>query len=546
MRSSLMLAAVVILGVVGWCAGQEASKTADEIRHEATRPNENEEGRALPLLSHWNSGVHPTAVGWGPDQQMRLIEQGHFLLPWFQHPYFDSTLDPAAGRITIEYYRAALEKCRDLKLPIVFICTEWDIVLSREPFYSLPPEQNPNVIGRDGKVLKQMDPLGPVEPWLQAGRLWTDSALMKELQELYPDPPLVIFLSNNEHPRLRWTEVETSERYVRKYGEGRDDNFKRKVVADGFIERYRALQEGMRQGLVSKAWKTNARFVAYDAFGPPHFGRWGGWKEYSLYVPGRIDPGPLMWDGASTSYYTHNWNPSTDYTVWSPQIEFMNQVFQLDEAYKLNPNFWYELSIWDGYTDGRTVPAEPDDKRKYYQSLGQTYTPERYGAFAQFGMWLLRPRVVREFRMHDQSWEDCKPYFMALAGAVDRVHTNPTLRQWWRTGQLAPNRARRHPYQNDIPAEYAKADRWFLLEADCNPKEKTWESFWTVPVFSLALTRGEAPHREWLVYAHAPLGDHRDVTLTIPSYGTIKVDVSVGGSFYVVDEKARTVAPITD
>ena len=100
-------------------------------------------------------------------------------------------------------------------------------------------------------------------------------------QEWYPDPPLVLFISNNEHGKLAWTKAEQSQRYLDQYGRGRPDDFKRKVVADGWIERYGALMAGMRAGLASPAWKKNARFIGYEAFGPPHFGRWGGWKEYS-------------------------------------------------------------------------------------------------------------------------------------------------------------------------------------------------------------------------------------------------------------------------
>ena len=171
---------------------------------------------------------------------------------------------------------------------------------------------------------------------------------MKQLQEWYPDPPLVILLSNNEHAKLSWKHVETDQRYLAKYGKRRDDDFKRKVVGDGWIERYRALQQGMRAGLVNPQWQKAAVFVGYDAFGPPHVGRWSGWPESSLHTTGRIAPDPLMWDGGSPSYYAHNWNPSTDYTGWSPQVEFQNLVFMQNEAYRLNPKFWFELSTWDG------------------------------------------------------------------------------------------------------------------------------------------------------------------------------------------------------
>jgi hypothetical protein len=370
---------------------------------------------------------------------------------------------------------------------------------------------------------------------------------MQAIQEWYPDPPLVVFLSNNEHPRLTWAQAETCQAYLDRYGRGRDDDHKRRVIAEGWIERYRALQDGLRQGLTKPTWRERARFVGYGAFGLEHLGRWAGWKTYSQYVPGRLDPGPLAWDGGSPSYYTHNWNPSTDYTTWSPQIEFMNDVALQQEVRRLNPEFWLELSVWDGHCAG-----QKDDKRALYRHLGQPYTPERYAAWIQFGMWLLRPRCVREFRGWTEPWsgapdhEAAEPYFLALLGAVDRVHTNRALRAWWRRGELVPNRAHPHPYQCDIPPELRTADRWFLLDADVNPQEYPWETFWQVPVFALALTRGQPPEREWLIYAHAPLGDRSGVTLTIPGYRTVNVPVPLAGAFFEVREKTGQVQPVTE
>lgn len=536
------LTAVLSCALQG-AAAADVTTVADEIRTQAVASQQSEEGHPLPLAAHWTSGVWPQARGWAPDKQMELIAEGHHLLPWFQHPNLEDGRDPL-GEIGMAYYEGPLEKCRALNLPVSFVTTEWDYLLSEEPNMSLSADKNPNVVTIDGKILKELDPFGPVEIWRQTGRRWTDNAQMRKLQELYPDPPRIIFLSNNEHPRLLWTEAEKSARYMKLYGAGRDDNFKRKVIGEGFIERYRALQEGMRDGLVNQNWKEKSMYIGYETYSAPFFARWPGWYDYTLYTPGSMGPGPLMWDGSSSSYYTHNWNPSTDYTVSSPQIEFMNCVFQLAEAYKRNPEFWYELSIWDG-----SFPAEaakPDDKVEYYKKLGQTYTPERYGGYVQFGMWLIRPRVVREFRMHYHPWDEGGAAFMDLVAGVDRVYTNETLREWWKHGTLVPNHARTHPYQSAVPKEYGNVDRWFLLDADCNPREKDWESFWTIPVFSLALTRGEKGHREWLVYAHAPLGDRKDVTLTVPSYGPITVDVTVGGSFYVVSEKDKTVTPVQD
>jgi len=303
----------------------------------------------------------------------------------------------------------------------------------------------------------------------------------------------------------------------------------------GWIERYRALQEGMREGLLSPAWRKNAKFIGYEAFGPAHFGRWGGWMEYSLYTRGRIDPNPLAWDGGSPSYYVHNWNPSTDYTVWSPQIESMNWPFMLAEARRLNPDFWWEVSVWDGHQ-----PGKDSDMRKVYARRGQTFTPRRYAGCVQFGMWLLRPRVVREFRGWVHPAEEMKPWLTAIVASVDRVHRSGTLVRFWRKGRLVANPAGKHPYQRKIPAEYKDAERWFLLDTSLTPN-RPWKLSTELPVFAVALADGRKPRRRWLVYAHAPVKPRKDVRITVPGHGAVTVDVAVGGSFHVMDEKAGTV-----
>ena len=55
------------------------------------------------------------------------------------------------------------------------------------------------------------------------GRVWTDNLFLKKIQEWYPDPPLVLFISNNEHSKLQWSEVEMSKRYLDTYGPGKTE-----------------------------------------------------------------------------------------------------------------------------------------------------------------------------------------------------------------------------------------------------------------------------------------------------------------------------------
>ncbi len=462
-----------------------------------------------------------------------MIRRGYPLLPWFTFPPAELSEGSAARRLP--YYEAALRQCAEWRLPITLVGTQWDASLyGDDRFRGLPPEENPNWVDETGKVRKKISPFGPVGPWVEVGRFWTDTPLMRKLQELYPDPPRIIFLSNNEAGRLRWHEVETSKRFLEAHGKGKDGDFKRKVVGDGWIERYRAMQRGMREGLAREAWRKGVKFVGYDAFGPAHLGRWGGWAQYSLHGGGRIAPDPLMWDGGSPSYYTHDWNPSTDYRVWSPQVESMNWVFMLEEALRLNPEFWFELSIWDGDIPGK------QGKIDFYLKAGQAFSPDRYRGFCQFGMWLLTPRVMREFRGYLDTRERVGTRFEAMAEGVRLVHEDPVLTRFWRKSDLVPNGAHPHPYQSDIPEEWSSRDRWFLLDTSLDPP-RPWKLETELPVFALARAAGGPGGREWLVYAHAPLGDRAGMELTVPAFGPVRANVAVGGSFLWVKEKDRSV-----
>ena len=516
-------------------ASGKITAVADEIRHEAALSNNSESGFPLPLAAHWNTGSR--MGGFSPVYQMLMIEQGHYLLPWFSLPSPWSTESVSNNG----YYEKAIKKAAELRLPISFISTQWESPLTDSmKYFFLPGPENPNFVDTKGVIHKKVSPFGPEPLWREVGEKWTTSEIVRKFQEWYPDPPLVLFVSNNEHGKLVWHEVENSSKYMAKYGSGRDDNFKRKVVGDEWVKRYRELQGGMRAGLIAPGWSEHSKFIGYEAFGTRAFGRWTDWLQYSLFSPGRIEPWPLAWDGASLSYYVDNWSPVTDHTVMSPQIEAMNWVFMRDEAWHLNKDFWVEMSTWDGH-----LPGTADDKREYYRKNGTKFSPERYEGYVQFGMWLLRPRIVREFRDHLSKVTKDEPYFMSVVNSVDRVHDNPVLRKFWRKGSLVENKNNLHPYQINIPNEYKTVGRWFLLDTDLDPK-RPWDLNTNIPVYSLALVLGDKPNREWLLYAQSPLKNFNNVKITITDYAPVNITVSPHGVFYYVKEKNSVVTKLAD
>ncbi len=506
---------------------------AEAIRLEALRPNNDTLGRPLPLASRWGIEMYngkgyerpaPFLLEW----QVKQIESGRHILPFIDvHPH---TFDALSGD------KAAVEACGRLKLPLSLLAPQWEKYLSELPAYlNLPPEENPNVVGPDGRIERRVSPMGPVKWWTDVGKKFTSETperpgRIRALQKWYPDPPLVAWISNNEHGKLGWNEAEKDRRYLSRHGAGRPAEFRKKTFGGAWLERYRALQEGMRQGLESAAWRERSIFVGYDAFLGYDTFRWGGWTDYCFHEAGKsaespLWPFPQMWTGASPSYYAHDWNGSTDKTLWSPQVGCMSWPFMVEEAIGINPNFWWEISTWDGSVK----------KREFYaKGEGRPYTPERYQGYIQFGMWLLRPRVVREFQFYETSTELIRTHFLKICDAVDRVHAHPVLRRFWRKGELVPHQSQKHPWQANVPPAWRDKHRWFLLDASANPPYP-WTDLGThIPVFAIALSLGMGADREWLLYAHSPVKACKDVEVTLPGFGRLRIDTAPEGVFYHV------------
>jgi len=513
-----------------------------EIQAEVVKLPGDSEGNPLPLAATWA----PLANNFSPDYQLSLIRQGHHLLPCFIFPYADTQWGgenaqlPRYRQMRLDnfnqYFAPALREAARLKLPLSFQRFQFEMELTTDKkYFELPSEENPNVIGLDGKIQKMVDPMGPLEPWRRLGCEQVTSMCWKLAQEIYPDPPIVMLLSNNEHPVLNFHDAEKSRRFVDKYGTGTPVALRQKVFAEEMIRHYRALQQGMCEGLLNETWRKNVRFVAYENFGPSELGRYGGWLGSNTFDvgAGRLTWPHLAWDGSSPSYYTHNWlGVLTDYTSCSMQIEAMNWVFMLKDAFRENPNFWFELSTWDGDTGAF------GGKRAQYAGRGQLYDADRYEGMLQFGLWLTRARALRDFR-YLESLAYAEPYFLANIHAVDRVYASPVLRKFWHQGVLVPNPERQHPYHTALSDAVKAKERWYLLKTNLEPAGADWGLTTEIPVFALALVMGQAPNREWLLFAHAPRGARPGVRVTLPDYGEVAVDASVTGAFYHVREQNR-------
>ena len=92
----------------------------------------------------------------------------------------------------------------------------------------------------------------------------------------------------------------------------------------------------------------------------------------------------------------------------------------------------------------------------------------------------------------------------------------------------------------------------YMLDADANPAD-VWTPlpypayfYRQVTVYAMARVRHEAPQRQWLIYAQAPVESVSGVTVTVPGYAqqVVLPTVTPGGNYYLVDEAAQTVAAV--
>lgn len=507
----------------------------DEIRTTAMAPNNGTNGRALPLAGGWQTGWYK--YNWGdnrggtllePNYIISLIEKQHHLLVNIEHrgPGDATTFYSA-------YMQDALNYLEQKNQPIAIGGTQYEQNLYlKEPYLSLPSSTSPRVLDyTTQQLLNKLTAFPPaLSKWYDVGNDWIDgSDGMDMLQSIYPNPPKVIFLSNNESQKHSWTAAETDQRYRNLYGTGQSDNFKRQKFAEGWTNCYSEMFEGMRTGFNAN-WLNNSIFAGYDNSGAWEcFGRWSGWTAYSLHYSNKITWEQNVWDGGSMSYYLHNAaGGNTDFRVQSMQVAAQNRVFMLEDQLTDNSDFWHELSTWRGSATHRDWLVN---------IMGQTYDGLRYKGMVQFGMWLLTPRVVRHFTDNwnvDRETEGFE-YFDAVMDAVDRVHTDPVLKKFWQSGTLVENTTRSHPYQSAIPTDFASRQRWFQLNTNLDPATP-WSLTTEIPVFAIARVIGATPNREWLVYAHSPLLDRTGVEITLPGYGVVTTDVLREGIFVRVKE----------
>jgi hypothetical protein len=525
---------------------------ADQIRDATTAPNggyllcpwDSDNDHPLPLASHWAVGVN--ANGFNPAYQRSLFEAGRHFLPWFGMPTPDA--DNLFPRPDVDV--PFLQFCRDNDLPIsVNHGGQWQFMLYKNgsPYRDLtkyPLEQNPcqvyetapGVYATYGKASPLMAEFtDDLTPFRDCGVKWATSSPFAKFRTIYPNPPKVLMISNNEgveidpnndapNKTLELNDV----RWTMKWGTDKNLQFKlnrfdelwRKCYTDNLFSAW-------RDAMAEPAWKRGL-FIRYHkaGFGPWLVGRSSA--PLPIFPNCGISSTPHYWDGVSNNYYL--WKNFPDDTIDAVQVGLMSQVFARDDNLRMKREFWSELLVSE--ENGATTSDQKD--------AATWITPHRYLGCIQFGLWLLRPRVLREYRGAQVSVAQNGDFFTAVLDAVDHVWENPTLETFWKRGRLVANDAyweggkgydptkfdHGTPYiRPTLPEQFRGKRRWFRLDVTAPYNDDANRASWSIKttaspcrIWPMVLEMGTAPHREWLVYIYSPQGDVAGVKVVIPGF----------------------------
>lgn len=544
MRLFLLLLLLLLLPWQTQALPWAVQAVIDEVAKDYDDPG----GYPLPVGAHWHRDTMD--LEWQVDK----LNEGYPLLPWYGYVYTDSTAE------TNTKIGTGLAQLATWGMPITLLYTNWDGLCYGHSYFTdqEDPDDTCRAVDAAGVAINKSSPLAPNAPFQVLGDLWTNTDSAARLQVVHPDPPQVFWMSNNEAIDLEWEDANTSKRYTDAYGGSTTEAEKRGYFFDGWVTKIGQFKTGATAGLTDADWIANSKWVVYNAtemgFGPHHYARFGDWDEYALFKDSTNNMSHTWqtgaWDGTSEEAYDNNWEGKMYGEVWSNQMECSNEVFMLEQAYAVNSSYFFELIFWDGSSSLYGNGVGPGSKGTTYINEGYVHSAEAYAGWAQWCMWALRPRVVREWRKSDDDIDAGTLFerWDALMDAVKRVHTNPILKSFWRESDLLPNTTRAESSHYNETTTYDDAERWYHQESSTDPAFAGSSADYglEMPVWNLVREQGTTPNREWLVYVFAAKAIQTNFTVTIPDHEAVTIPSATNaGEFWLVKESDDSVTNVT-
>ena len=534
----------------------------------------------LPLAAEWNVGV--TGQGWTPTYQVTLIRKGYRILPTLHNPLPRGGNNPKKIEQWLKAHRAALEQLREWNLPICLRSHNWLDVFNAKPpsKYRVPFEQLDDSplawrIDEDGEPDDRpiVDPMGPTSRWLELGIDVATTLWVKAISEIYPDPPMIYFLENNEGARLKpnhfyiqagkmrilkpengiksrslrfWHYLEDLEAQ----GKSLPDYDETKLLfADFYVEKYKTFTATLKSN-APESWQGR---ILVGGFGGASTYRGRGhvpWQYDSVFEKYGFSTAVHGWDIVSPPAYINHWDNSWDNWIRSPQIQAMSLGIQFREFASRNPDWFAEISVWSG---------APKRHWALWRKFRQIYSPQRYKGYVQQILWQSRIKgrgfILRQFDGYRTDPKDAVlkqaqyaqlpdgtpkytfgDYWLAVADAVRVVHETEVLREFWLRGEPIINPVPEGHYFKWILPDGYTDNRWQLLDSNANPPRSKWPKklgMMELAVYAIAYRLQDIPNNI-LLYVWSPLGPSNGVMVEVPGVGPVRVDTDPGGHFYLL------------
>jgi len=456
-------------------------------------------GSGLPVAAEWN------CTGFKIDWHANQIKAGHRFFPTFLDLGPDVPVNSRAVNVRLVpladqfAYLSSIGAPLALRPNLNWTDTLWNnyIVSGALPQPVSPdfpliykklaaPQKQP-----DGTFLPvgtivsggQPDPLATNAGWIEQGTHWGSNGWLKKLQEFHPNPSCVLFLDNNEGPKLDWRQLTTTSPkppgtkvVPRAWLPADQMAFKSLRAVDwangdpyaqlpDWVERlsgkYKALSGAFRDQL-SPAWQSVWMTGSYKVVDDPN--------SFPDDVLAQIGPASQAWnyDCVSEKAYC---NPdvggsgasvaaTSDFTATGHVINLAGAGDLWAFYRQKNPKLYVELFC----TIGRgTIKG-------WAAGLHDPIDPEAWQGYIEWMLWSIHrpgmPVIVRDYRgaratptdnildpdgdTEDDSggvptvipdgWDKLTKgdYATAASKAVDHISENPILRDCWLRGVPVP------------------------------------------------------------------------------------------------------------
>lgn len=264
---------------------------------------------------------------------------------------------------------------------------------------------------------KKLSPMSHGAAWFHAGVEFGRLKDWATLADLYPAPPSITLLFNNEtSPQLMVTPVNDLRLFDRRFDrDDIEDPLERaEHILDGYKRCFGEFFRGLKSQL-SPAWAEVIETAGY--WNLEHIPIMKGGAKQALWEAGERGSVALQhYNLASLEVY--DWGHRN---TLRDVLPVMSEDARKGRAFGCR----YEASVWDDIDGKPALQADPAQ-------------PVRYRAWTTLALWGLRAEVLRGYRNHATDRADLEDdFWTAIIGPVREVHKDPVLRHFWQNGSWA-------------------------------------------------------------------------------------------------------------